>query len=176
MPVVVLTAAVLHAVWNALAHAIPNKLAGFTLINLAFVGVSAIWVCFTPLPGSVAWPFIAGSAVLQVVYQTLLLQACKLGDFGQMYPVARGVAPMLVTVLSVSVLGQGLSAPELTGVLIISAGLVALALADCLPDRTQLPALTAALGTGIIIASYTVVDGTGVRRLSSRLRGARCVD
>lgn len=167
VPVVVLTAAVLHAVWNALAHAIENKLAGFTLINLAFVGVSAFWVCFTPLPGSAAWPFIAASAVLQVAYQTLLLQAYRLGDFGQMYPVARGVAPMLVAVLSVSVLGQELSAPELTGVLIISAGLLALALADGLPDRARLPALTAALGTGVMIASYTIVDGTGVRRSDS---------
>ncbi|MFE9452496.1 EamA family transporter [Streptomyces sp. NPDC006739] len=167
VPVVVLTAAVLHAGWNALAHAIPNKLAGFTLINLVFVGVSAIWVSFTPLPGSAAWPFIAASALLQVAYQTLLLQAYRLGDFGQMYPVARGVAPLLVAVLSVSVLGQELSAPELTGVLIISAGLVALALADGLPDRAQLPALTAALGTGVMIASYTIVDGTGVRRSDS---------
>ncbi|GGJ44079.1 membrane protein [Streptomyces brasiliensis] len=167
VPVVVLAAAVLHAVWNALAHAMPNKLAGFTLINLAFVGVSVIWVCFTPLPDSAAWPFIAASAALQVAYQTLLLQAYRLGDFGQMYPVARGVAPMLVAVLSVSVLGQELSAPELTGILVISAGLVALALADGLPDRTQLPALMAALGTGVMIASYTIVDGTGVRRSDS---------
>ncbi|MFK0108569.1 EamA family transporter [Streptomyces sp. NPDC091217] len=164
VPVVVLAAAVLHAVWNALAHAMPNKLAGFTLINLAFVGVSAVWVCFTPLPGSAAWPFIAASTVLQIAYQALLLQAYKLGDFGQMYPVARGVAPMLVAVVSVSVLGQDLSARALTGVLVISAGLVALALADGLPDRTQMPALMAALGTGVMIASYTVVDGTGVRR------------
>jgi drug/metabolite transporter (DMT)-like permease len=159
----VLVAAVLHAVWNALAHGIEDKLVGFVLIDLGYLACAAVLVCFTPLPDAAAWPFIAASAVLQIAYQALLLQAYRLGDFGQMYPIARGTSPLLVAVVSATVLSQPLSAGGALGVAVICCGLAGLALANGLPGRSQLPALAAAVGTGVMIASYTVVDGTGVR-------------
>ncbi|WP_030265953.1 EamA family transporter [Streptomyces sp. NRRL B-24484] len=163
VPVVVLVAAALHAVWNALAHALPDKVVGFALINAAFLGGGVLLACLAPLPDARAWPYLAASALLQVLYQLLLLQAYRLGDFGQMYPLARGTAPWLVAALSVLVLGRPLGAAQWAGVLVISAGLAGLALADGVPGRAQLPAVAAALGTGAMIAGYTVVDGTGVR-------------
>ncbi|WP_263102875.1 EamA family transporter [Kitasatospora sp. DSM 101779] len=163
VPVVVLVAAALHAVWNALAHALPDKVVGFALINAAFLGGGVLLACLAPLPDARAWPYLAASAVLQVLYQLLLLQAYRLGDFGQMYPLARGTAPWLVAALSVLVLGRPLGTAQWAGVLVISAGLAGLALADGVPGRAQLPAVAAALGTGAMIAGYTVVDGTGVR-------------
>ncbi|MGW7005098.1 EamA family transporter [Streptomyces sp. NPDC054933] len=163
VPAVVLAAAVLHAAWNGLAHGIRDKLVGFTLINLAYTGCAAVMVCLTPIPDAAAWPFIAASATLQVVYQVLLLRAYQLGDFGQMYPMARGTSPLLVAVVSITVLGQSLPAQDIVGVVVISCGLAGLALADGMPGRAQLPALAAALGTGVVIAAYTVVDGSGVR-------------
>ncbi|SDH12037.1 EamA-like transporter family protein [Sinosporangium album] len=159
----VLTAAVLHAVWNGLAHGVKDKLAVFTWINLACTGVAAVLVCFTPVPDAGAWPYIAASAVLQVAYQLLLLRAYQLGDFGQMYPIARGTSPLLVAVVSTTVLGQSLPVGDMAGVAVISLGLAGLALADGVPGRAALPALAAAVGTGVVIAAYTVVDGTGVR-------------
>lgn len=165
--VVVLAAALLHAMWNALAHGVPDKLTGFVLINVGYTGCAAVAVCLTPLPGARAWPFIAASAVLQVGYQLLLLQAYRLGDFGQMYPLARGTSPWLVAVVATTVLGQPLPAAEAVGVAVISLGLGGLVLADGIPGRAQLPALAAAVGTGVLIASYTVVDGTGVRQAAS---------
>jgi drug/metabolite transporter (DMT)-like permease len=164
VPLVVLAAAVLHAVWNALAHRIDDKLVGFVLINLGYTACAAVLVCFTPLPDAAAWPFIATSSVLQIVYQALLLQAYRLGDFGQMYPIARGTSPLLVAVVSATVLGQALPVGGALGVAVICCGLAGLALAEGLPGRAQLPALAAAVGTGVMIASYTVVDGTGVRQ------------
>ncbi|WP_329572053.1 EamA family transporter [Kitasatospora sp. NBC_01266] len=163
VPYVVLAAAVLHATWNALAHAIKDKLVGFALIGLAFTGVAAVAVCFTPLPDASAWPFIAASAALQAAYQVLLLQTYRLGDFGQLYPIARGTSPLLVAVIATLALGQPLSAQGAAGVAVICLGLAGLALADGLPGRAQLPALAAAVGTGVMIASYTIVDGVGVR-------------
>ncbi|MGV9269013.1 EamA family transporter [Kitasatospora sp. NPDC003701] len=163
VPVAVLTAAVLHAVWNGLAHRIQDKLAGFALINLAYTVCAVVLVALNPLPAAAAWPYLLASVVLQVASQILLLRAYQLGDFGQMYPIARGSAPLLVAVLSVTVLGQGLGGGELLGVLVISCGLIGLALAKGIPGRAQLPALGAAAGTGVMIASYTVLDGSGVR-------------
>lgn len=163
VPVVVLAAAVLHAVWNALAHRIQDKLVGFTLINLAYTACAVVLVVLNPVPAAGAWPYLIVSVVTEVTSQVLLLRAYQLGDFGQMYPIARGAAPLLVAVLSVTVLGQGLGAGELLGVLVISCGLLGLAFAKGIPGRAQLPALGAAAGTGVMIAAYTVLDGSGVR-------------
>lgn len=163
VPLVVLVAALLHAVWNALSHAAADRTARMVTIDLVYlVGGGAI-ACFSPLPDSSAWPYLAASAVLQAVYQLLLLQSYRLGDFGQMYPIARGTSPWLVALISTLVLGQALPAGQALGVLVISAGLAGLAFADGLPGRAQLPALAAATGTGVMIACYTVVDGVGVR-------------
>ncbi|MGE9692681.1 MULTISPECIES: EamA family transporter [unclassified Streptomyces] len=163
VPVVVLTAALLHAIWNALSHAAVDKAARTVMINLVYTVCGALIVCWTPLPEARAWPFLIASALLQAVYQWLLLQAYRLGDFGQMYPIARGTSPWLVALASTVVLGEALPAGQALGVVVISLGLAGLALADGLPGRAQWPALAAALGTGVVIASYTVVDGTGVR-------------
>ncbi|MGF1429002.1 EamA family transporter [Kitasatospora sp. LaBMicrA B282] len=169
VPLVVLAAAVLHAAWNALAHAIRDKLIGFVLIGLAITGCGLVGVFLAPHPDRAAWPYIAVSTLLQVGYQVLLLQTYRLGDFGQLYPIARGTSPLLVAVVSATALGQPLSGGGVLGVLVICLGLAGLALADGLPGRAQRPALAAALGTGVLIASYTIVDGVGVRHAGSVL-------
>ncbi|MGW7057159.1 EamA family transporter [Streptomyces sp. NPDC054904] len=163
VPLVVLASAVLHATWNGLTHGLRDKLAGFTLISLASAGCGAVLVCFAPPPAPAAWPYIAASAALQATYQLLLLRAYQLGDFGQMYPTARGTSPVVVALVSTTLLGHSLPVGQAIGIAVISCGLAGLALADGLPGRAQLPALAAALGTGVMIASYTLVDGTGVR-------------
>lgn len=158
----VLVAALLHATWNAIAHAVPDRIVGFAMIGVAdTVGGGLLAVLGGPVPPA-AWPLIIASAALHVVYNLLLLAGYRLGDFGQVYPLARGTAPWLVAVASVVVLGRDLPALELAGVVVVSAGLLALVLAGGVPGRAQLPALGAALATGVMIAAYTVVDGVGV--------------
>lgn len=95
-------------------------------------------------------------------YQLLLLFSYELGEFSQVYPLARGTAPWLVALASTTVLARDLPAQELVGVLVISAGLIGLVLLVGRPSAGQLPALAAALATGILIAAYTVIDGVGV--------------
>ena len=163
VPLVVLAAAVLHAIWNALAHEMRDHLVGFALINVAIIACTVVLACVTPIPHAAAWPFIIASAVLEVLYQSLLLSAYRLGDFAQMYPLARGTSPLLVAIWATVVLGRPLGPVQLAGVLLISFGLLALAFPKGLPSRAQWPALAAAVGTGVMIASYTVVDGVGVR-------------
>ncbi|OKI16436.1 DMT family transporter [Streptomyces sp. CB03911] len=164
VPFVVLVAALLHAVWNALAHGMTDKLAGFALMNTVFLAVGAAMAWLAPPPDRPAWPCLAASAALQVCYQLQLLRAYRLGDFGQMYPLARGTSPMVVALVAATALGDPLHGTRLLGILVISLGLAGLAFAGGLPGREQLPALGAALTTGALIAAYTVVDGIGVRR------------
>lgn len=158
---ITLVAAVLHAVWNAVAHAIPDRLVGFALIGVAYVVGGGIGALVYGLPPSGAWPFVLGSAVLHVVYSSLLWASYQLGEFSQVYPVARGTAPWVVAVIEVA-LGHALPPLQLVGIVVISLGLISLALDGGRLSRSALPALGAAVATGICIAGYTVVDATGV--------------
>jgi drug/metabolite transporter (DMT)-like permease len=159
---ITLVAAVLHAVWNAVAHAVADRLVGFALIGLAYVVVGGISALVLGLPPAAAWPFILASALLHVVYTLLLWASYQLGEFSQVYPVARGTAPWVVAVIEV-VLGHELPVLQLVGIVVISLGLLSLALDGGRVSRSTLPALGAAVATGISIAGYTVVDATAVR-------------
>ncbi|MFF2812323.1 EamA family transporter [Streptomyces sp. NPDC058000] len=161
----VLLAAVTHASWNAIAHGIRDQLLAFTLVGGGGALCGAVLACFTPLPAAAAWPYLLGSAVLHIVYQGLLMQSFRLGDFGQMYPIARGTAPLVVTVLAAVFVHEVPNGWALAGVALASAGLVGLAVWGIRGSGTRphWPAIAAALATGLSIASYTTVDGLGVR-------------
>ncbi|MGW7364573.1 EamA family transporter [Streptomyces sp. NPDC054841] len=163
----VLIAAVTHACWNALAHTIKDQLIAFTLIVGGATVIGAVAACFTPLPRPAAWPWLVASALLHVGYQALLMRSFSLGDFGQMYPIARGTAPLVVTVLAVVFVDESLGFWQLTGVAVASAGLVGVALWGIRGSTPHWPALLAAVATGLSIAAYTVVDGIGVRASGS---------
>ncbi|MBT2882000.1 EamA family transporter, partial [Streptomyces sp. McG6] len=165
----VLLAAFTHAAWNALAHAIKDQLTAFTLISGGAAVIGAGIACFTGLPAAAAWPYLLVSAALHVGYQLLLMRSFSLGDFGQMYPIARGTAPLVVTVLAAVLLGERLDRWQGAGVALASAGLVGLALWGVRSSgrRPDWAALTAAVATGLAIAAYTVVDGAGVRAAGS---------
>lgn len=204
----VLLAALTHASWNALAHGIRDQLLAFTLVGGGGSLCGAVLACFAPLPAAGAWPPLLVSALLHVVYQLLLMRSFQMGEFGQMYPIARGTAPLVVTVLAAVFVHELPDAWQLAGVLLASAGLVGVALwglrgkkpaghadtgaagavgateADTSAESAesagadeggrgggtpQWPALAAAVGTGLAIASYTVVDGVGVRASGTSL-------
>ncbi|MBT2383150.1 DMT family transporter [Streptomyces sp. ISL-11] len=167
----VLIAAVAHASWNAIAHGIKDQLLAFTLVGGGGAVCGLALLPFVPAPAGDAWPYLLASAVLHVVYQLLLMRSFTLGDFGQMYPIARGSAPLAVTVLAASFAGEVPGSWQLAGVAVASAGLVGVALWGIRGSgaRPHWPAITAALATGLAIASYTVVDGLGVRASGSPL-------
>lgn len=161
----VLLAAVTHAGWNAIAHHIKDQLLSFTLISGGGALIGAVTACFVPLPAAAAWPYLLLSAALHVGYMALLMRSFTLGDFGQMYPIARGTAPLVVTVLAAAFVDELPDGRQLTGVAVACAGLVGLALWGIRGGghRPHWPAIAAALATGLAIAAYTVVDGLGVR-------------
>ncbi|GGX00840.1 DMT family transporter [Streptomyces noursei] len=167
----VLLAAVTHASWNALAHGIRDQLLAFTLVGGGGAVCGAVLACFTPLPAAGAWPYLLASSVLHIVYQGLLMQSFRLGDFGQMYPIARGTAPLVVTVLAAVFVHEVPDGWALAGVALASAGLVGLAVWGIRGSgvRPHWPAIAAALATGLSIAAYTTVDGLGVRASETSL-------
>lgn len=193
--VAVLIAAITHASWNAIAHGIRDQLLAFTLVGGGGAVCGLAMAAFTPVPDAAAWPYLLASAVVHVVYYVLLMRSFHLGDFGQMYPIARGTAPLVVTVLAAVFVGETPDAWQATGIALASAGLLGVALwgvrggrraaADATANGATANgatandaaasggrpwlALTAAVATGLSIAAYTVIDGLGVRASGSSM-------
>lgn len=168
MPIapVVLFAAALHATWNAVVKSVTDRLALMAVMGLATVAICVPMALLVSAPRAAAWPEIAGSVLLHTVYNLLLIETYRDGDYNQVYPVARGIAPPTVAIASVLVVGETLSAVQTAGVLIVSGGLMVLAHGSRHEPKR---ALAFAALTGLLIASYTVVDGVGVRRSDSVL-------
>jgi drug/metabolite transporter (DMT)-like permease len=169
MVAAVLLAAVLHAVWNSLAKTIDDQLVGFMLLDATGIVVclAALLVVAPPAPAS--WPFIAASSCLHLGYKLVLMRSYRLGDLSQVYPLARGVAPLLVAASATALAGERLGAPQVGGVVLVSVGLASLALGGRRPVAAQRPAIAFALGTGVFIAAYTITDGLGVRHAGTAL-------
>jgi drug/metabolite transporter (DMT)-like permease len=162
---VVAVAGVLHAGWNAAAHAITDRMAAQATIAAAytFAGAPVAVVAATPQRG--AWPFIVASALMHLVYTSQLVRSYRLGDFGSAYPIARAVAPLIVTAYSVVALGEHPSARQWIGVTMLCSGIAVVAVGrpPGAAGRPSRRATLAAVVTGFCIAAYTVIDAVGVR-------------
>jgi uncharacterized membrane protein len=163
---VVLSAAVLHASWNALVKPVSDRLALMTLMTLVSSAICVPLALLAAAPRTAAWPELGTSMLLHTVYNLLLIEAYQDGDFNQVYPIARGAAPPTVAIAAAIFVGESLSPVQTGGVLGVSAGLFVLATGGRQDTRR---AVGLALLTGLAIAAYTVVDGVGVRRSGSTL-------
>ena len=160
----VLAAAVTHAAWNAIAHGIKDQTLAFALIGVGGATVSVPLVIVAAVPRSSSWPYLLASVAIHVFYILLLMQCYRLGEFSQVYPLARGVSPLVVTILAAAFVHEHLAPAQIGGVAVVSAGLAFLVFGGRRPGRG---AFLAAVGTGLTIAAYTTVDGVGVRASAS---------
>ncbi len=160
----VLAAAVTHATWNAIAHGIKDQTLAFGLIGAGGIIVAIPLVIVAAAPRADCWPYLLGSVAIHVFYNLLLMRCYRYGEFGQVYPLARGISPPVVTVLAAVFVGEHLAGHQIAGVVIVSAGLAALVFVGRWPGRVV---VLAAVGTGLTIAAYTTVDGVGVRLSAS---------
>ena len=162
---VVLAAAVAHAAWNLLAKAMDDQVVAFWLINLAALLCGAGLVAAAGVPAGAALPYLAVSVVLHLAYNTALLNSYRFGDLSRVYPLARGIAPLVVTAGAAVLAGESLSGPQLAGVAVVAGGVASMV---CLGGpgaaRQDRRAVLLAVCTGLLIAAYSLSDGLGVRR------------
>lgn len=159
----VLLAALLHATWNALVKVGGDKHASMTGVVIGHLPVALLFLPFVPVPDPAALSWLLAGIALHLGYQLFLIAGYSIGDLTQVYPVARGTAPLIVAGISIGFLGVTLSRPELLAIGLIAAGILSLALVRR-ADGTRNPREVAmALGTGGFIAAYSLVDGIGAR-------------
>ena len=167
MPTVVifttLLAALLHACWNALAKGAADKdlsMAGVVIGHLPF---AIIGLMFVPMPDVASWPYLLGGIALHFGYQVFLLQSYRIGDLTLVYPLARGIAPLLVAAVSVVFLNVALNGQELIAIALIGVGLLSLGMVRGANGARNPKAAGFAAATGCFIAGYSLVDGYGAR-------------
>ncbi|MFT5658238.1 MAG: drug/metabolite transporter (DMT)-like permease [Gammaproteobacteria bacterium] len=159
----VLLAALLHASWNAMA-----KSGGTPEFSIASYQLVGALIClpllfFVPLPLAASWPMILISVVVHNFYYFTLAKSYRAGDLSQMYPLFRGLAPVLVAVGAMVFAQEWLSFGSMLGIALISFGLISITLLGGQFGQISPVALRWGLATSVLIASYTVADGMGVR-------------
>ncbi|MBU9123618.1 DMT family transporter [Burkholderia multivorans] len=163
----VLCSALLHAIWNAFLHVSDDRLVQLGTMSLPYLAFGVLGTALLPAPARSAWPYVGASAVLEVAYCFTLVRAYRSGEFGQIYPIARGLSPLLVSLLAFAALGERPTPFGFAGIALVSLGIMSLALRRGF--RFSGEGVPYALLTGVFIAAYSICDGIGARESGSAL-------
>ena len=162
----VLTAALLHASWNALLKAAEDRACVLAAVSSAHVLAGLVLISLAPLPAPASWPSIGASTLLHYGYYVLLFHTYRHGDLSQVYPISRGMAPALVALSAALFIGESLPPLGWAGLATVSSGIALLALQRGAAHAPGATILLAVL-LGLFIAAYSVADGIGVRASGS---------
>jgi drug/metabolite transporter (DMT)-like permease len=164
----VLFAAACHAGWNAAIKRGLDPLATTVLISLGAALVALALAPFAGLPAPSAWPWVVASVIIHLGYFAFLIESYRSGDMGQVYPLARGSAPLVTAALSSLVVGETVGAVAFLGIVFLAAGVILLSLRGGRElARIDARAVGFALLTAGTICAYSLVDGIGARHAGS---------
>ncbi len=158
----VLGAALLHALWNAAMKASSDRMTTLAMISVGHILCGAVLALLVPLPSPESWPYLAVSTAVHAAYYLFLVLAYRVGDLSLVYPVARGISPVVVAAVATTAAGEVLPLAAWFGIAAISLAILLVA-APAVRGESRGPALALAVGTGFCIAGYSLIDGLGVR-------------
>lgn len=160
----ILAAALCHAGWNSILKLNLAPFAALVLINTACAIVVAPIALMVPFPAEDSWPYLVASLAIHALYYVGLTEAYRAGDLGQVYPIARGGAPLLTALAAYLWMGEDPGALGWVGIAVLAGGILMLSLrgrGSVL--QLEFRAVAFALLTAVAISLYTVVDGIGAR-------------
>jgi drug/metabolite transporter (DMT)-like permease len=160
----VLLAAACHASWNAVLKLRLDPFRTVALIAIASAIVALPMLPVVGLPPAAAWPWLIGSLILHVGYYIGLTEAYRTGDMGQVYPIARGSAPLMTAGMSTVFLGERLGLIGWGGIIVLIFGVFLISLHGGRDlARLDRRAVGFAFFTAVTICGYSLVDGVGAR-------------
>ncbi len=164
----VLFAAACHAGWNATIKRGLDPLATTVLISLGAALVAAVFLPLVGLPAAASWPWCAASVLIHLFYFAALIESYRAGDLGQVYPIARGAAPLMTATATTAFIGERLGMFGWLGIVLLAAGVLLLSLRGGRDlARLDRKAVGFALFTAVTVCAYSVVDGVGARLAGS---------
>jgi drug/metabolite transporter (DMT)-like permease len=160
----VLFAAACHAGWNAAIKRTLDPLATTALIALGAGLVALVAVPLVGIPEPASWPWLIASVIIHLFYFAGLIESYRVGDMGQVYPIARGSAPLMTAIITTVFVGEKLGLTGWAGIILLAAGVLLLSLRGGRGlQRLDSHAVGFALFTAVTISAYSVVDGIGGR-------------
>lgn len=158
----ILVSALLHASWNALSKASGDPLISITIVSTTGGLCSLPLMIWFPFPGPETWTWLLLSGCIHYAYQLSLIRTYQLGDLSQVYPIARGLAPLGVACLAAFGAGEILEPGQIIGLALAALAIVSLGTAR-VGTTSARSAVWMAVLTALLIGSYTYSDGRGVR-------------
>ncbi len=166
--ILVIFAAILHAVWNGMVKNFEDKVISVSAIVFGHVPIAIIVMLFLPLPTLESVPYIILSAIIHQGYQYSLISAYKIGDLTKVYPIARGTGPIVATLISIIFLGLLITKFQTLSIVLICFGIIILGLfSESSIKNTKV--VIYSLFTGFFIGLYSLADGYGARISQSPL-------
>jgi drug/metabolite transporter (DMT)-like permease len=160
----VLFAALCHAGWNALIKVGLDPLSTTTLISIGSGAVALLFLPLVGIPVWASWPCLLASVIIHLFYFAALIESYRTGDLGQVYPIARGSAPLMTAVSTTFLVGERLSALGWAGIVALVSGVIMLSAGGGRElAKIDRRAVGFALSTALTICAYSVVDGVGAR-------------
>ena len=160
---VVLGAAFLHAFWNFLVRGTEDKALGMAAVMFGHLPLAIIGLFYIGLPSLESLPYVLFSAVLHLGYQVFLLNAYRFGELTQIYPVARGVSPLLITLFTILTVPGVLQLVQVIGVIMVSGAIMTFGVVQYRQKSVGVTGIVLAFVAGCFIASYSIVDASGAR-------------
>jgi drug/metabolite transporter (DMT)-like permease len=160
----ILLSAVVHAVVNILTKRADDKYAMRLLIGVFSAIIVTPALFFVPLPSATAVWFLVGTAFVHALYELLLVKSYESAAFSAVYPVARGTGPLFTAIGAIFLLHEHAPPLELVGIAMVCGGVIAIGFSHRATSGA-LTGLTYALGTGLTIGAYTLIDASGVRSM-----------
>jgi drug/metabolite transporter (DMT)-like permease len=159
----ILAAAVMHASWNILVKLKLDRFLSLFLIQTLMGGLGLLMLLVFTWPARASLPFALASGILHLGYNVFLARSYRTGDLSQVYPIARGAAPLLTLVITWFAAHDRLEPFTVVGIGLLVAGIWVISLVGHKGLRLDGHTLFFALGTSAFVAAYTVVDGLGGR-------------
>lgn len=168
----VVLSAIAHAVWNALVKSAGDRTLTMVAIRTAGLGLGLAALPFVDWPAPESWTWLALTAAVMFAYYALLIRSYGVGDMSVVYPLARGLAPVLTAIAAFVAIGEALSTGQVVAVAMISLGIMALSFGAGASRR----AVCFALATGVSVATYSFFAGLGVRSAGTVLGFQACLE
>lgn len=166
--ILILVSAVVHAVVNVLTKRADDKYAMRLLIGVFSAVLVTPALFFLPLPHGIAVWFLIATAFVHALYELLLVKSYENGAFSAVYPVARGTGPLFTALGAIFLLHEHAPLVELAGIFMVCSGVIAIGISHRAAEGAT-TAFLYALGTGLTIGIYTVIDASGVRSVAQPL-------
>lgn len=163
----ILVSAFLHAGWNAVLKSGEDRNALIGVLNVSGALISAPLLLLVPMPVAADWIWIGVSVCVHLAYQLSLAKMMGSADYSLVYPISRGLGPLVVTLIALMLLGERLAVVEVMAIIVLIGGATLAGFANA--GRLKRPpanALIWACIVGLLIGIYTAIDGTAAKRMN----------